>query len=451
MRTHNPSCFVCGLQLLWMYFVIFLLTVCNAIACAPSVAPTVTPVSSLSPAATSIPSATFTQNTHPSRSNAQVYLAVETLLFATEDQAAQIWQISVDGASGRLIYQAPRQLSIIGNDTLSSDTVQKISEHLRDYPNPRFPDAESVSLSTVINHLTLSPDKRSLAWVESYSWCPGNYCYGEGRVKVLQINSGRLRANRRVSLGVTSLTWTPDNQALVFSESFRDLLEGTRYDLEWFDIRSGELTTIGSGTDPALSQDGQRLVFINEDPYLVSGVDMMSLSDHSKQVVTSPIWTCISDPVWSPDGSKIAFTGSIVKDWAESGTPIYTVNLQTLGIVTFTTSTDIRFFNHPRWSPNGNLIAANGGKDLGQWDHLVVLDSQNGQMVNDLVEQRDFLPWEWSDDGQSILLATGLEPQTERRIAIFQVSTGDLTTLPLPEAIQDGFDNGKLFLSGITW
>jgi hypothetical protein len=448
MRISNLSRFVCGLHLFWMHLVIFLLTICNVAACAPSVSRTVTPVPSSSPTVTFIPGATFTQNSHLSRSDDKVYFAVESLLSIIEGQAAQIWQISVDGASERLIYQAPRQLSIIGNDTLSPDTVQKISEHLRDYPNPRFPDAESVSLSTVINHLTLSSDKRSLAWVESYSWCPGNYCYGEGRIKVLQINSGRLRADRRVSLGVTSLVWTPDNQALVFSERFREL-EDIRYDLKWFDIRSGEITTIGSGTAPVLSKDGQRLVVINRDPYLVSGVDMMSLSDHSKQVVTLPIWTFISDPVWSPDGFKIAFAGSVVEDWAESGTPIYTVNLQTLGIVTFTTSMDIRFFNNPRWSPDGDLIASDGGEDFGQWNHLVVLDSQSGQVVKDFVGQRDFLAWEWSDDGQSILLVTG--SKTGQKIVIFQMPTGNLTTLSMPEAIQGGLYNNKLFLSGITW
>jgi hypothetical protein len=451
MRIFDLSRFVYGIRFLRMYLIIFLLVICNTIACVPSVSPIMTPVPSLSPKVTSIPSAASSmQNTHSLRSDDKVYLAVETLLSTTEGQAAQIWQISVDGASEKLIHQAPRQLPVADNDILLSDTVQKIGEYLRDYPDPRFPDIGSVSLSTVIKHLTLSSDDRSLAWMESYSWCPGNYCYGEGRIKVLQLNTGRLSVDHRVSLGVTSLAWTLDNQALVFSECFRELGD-IRYDLKQFNIEGGEATVIGSGSAPVLSEDGQRLVVINRDPYLVSGLDIVSLSDRSKQVVTSPIWTFISDPAWSPDGLNIAFAGSVVNDWAQSGTPIYTVNLQTLDIITFTKNTDIRFFNNPHWSPDGNLIAADGGEDFGQWDHLVVLDSQSGKVVNDFVDQRDFLAWEWSDNSQSILLVTGSVPQTERKIVVFQVSTGNLTTLSMPEAIQNDLRSNKLFLSGITW
>lgn len=434
---------------------IFLLIVCSITACMPSTSPrwmsTASVLSTNTPhSATPISTTTLP----PACSSEEIYLALGAMEFAAGGQTNQIWRTSLDAGSAKLIYQAPRLLSIAGNDMLLPATVQEIREHFEadpKYPDRRYPDIESLSVYVSLDYLALSPDERSLAWAEHYTWCPGNYCYGEARIKVLQIDSGNMVIDRRANLGVTSLAWTPDSQTLVFSELL-EISGDETYNLKRLDVRTGETAHIGSGDEPAVSPDGQRLVAIDRDPYIVSGLDLMSLNGYDRKTVASPIWTFINTPTWSPDGLHIAFAGSTVNEPTASRISIYTLDLQTLEVVTFTPSVDIRFFDDLRWSPDGNLIAADAGEDFSDWNHLIILDIQSGQVINDFVERRNTLPsWEWSDDGECILFAKGFEPDTKNEITIFHISTGNLITLSMPEAIRDDYYDGTVFLSDITW
>ena len=442
MKISNQHCFAPKIQ----YFLpIFLLTICCLAAGTPLPSPPRIPIAAVLGTATP-----------PACSNPQVYLAVGALEFAIGGQTNQIWRIDLDSGSETLIYQTPRLLSIAGSDMLLPETVQEIREHYQAdtgrYPNRIFPDIESLWVFVSINHLSLSPDKHSLAWVERYTWCPGNYCYGEARIKAFHMDSGNMMIDRRAKLWVTSLAWTSDGQTLVFSEMFTEELSVDTYHIKQLDVRSGEITFIGSGAAPVLSPDGQRLVAIDQEPYMVVGLNMISLSNYNQQTVIAPLWTFISTPTWSPDGSHIAFTGRRDGESREIGMSIYTLNLQTHKIITLTSGIDVPFLNNARWSPAGNLIAGDAGADSSAWNHLIVLDSQSGQVVNDLRERRNHLSfWEWSDDGQCILFAKGYIPDTKRDIAIFHIPTGNVTILPLPEALRDGFYNGPISLSDITW
>lgn len=441
---------------IWGYLPISLLVICGLTACASSVRSTIVSTSSLFPTATSSSAIPESVNTPLSYSNHEVYLAVGALEFAKGGETNQIWRIDIDGISETLIYQAPRLLSIAGNDMLLPETVQEIREHFKaypeEYPNSRFPDIDSLVASVELRHLALSPDARFLAWTEFYTWCPGNYCYGEARIKVLQMDNGNMLVDRRAKLVITSLVWVPDNQTLLFSEVFKDELSIDTYHIKQLDIRNGEITFIANGDAPVLSPDGQQLVVIDREPYVVSGLDIISLNDLSKQAVTSPIWTFISKPTWSPDGVHIAFVGSIEDGPTEHRTSIHTLNLQTLDLISLTIGSNIRFFNNPRWSPDGTLIAVDAAEEFfSGWNHLIVLDSQSGQVVSDFIERRNTSSWEWSNDGQSILFVKGFSPETKREIAIFHVATGNVTILPIPKAIQNSCCDGSLFFSDITW
>jgi WD40 repeat protein len=386
-----------------------------------------------------------------SSANPNVYLTVGSPLLATEGRPMQIWQVNIENATTQLVYQAPRHVSPTDKALIPSAVAEDIRGYLERYTDPMYPNFATLLLNTKIGSLSLSPNKQYLCWKEVYDWCPGNYCFGASRIKVLHLDHGILEIDLPASWHISSLTWAPDSQAIAFTERYSSPDGSVEHKLKLLDVSSGKVTTVGSGTDPAWAPDSQRLAVTNLFSH-ASSIEVISLRNHvSQTTVVSQVWTYVSSLTWSPDGSMIAFAGSTSRDGGRDGLPIYTVNLRTHEVVTLTESVDFHFFSSPRWSPNGKWIAANAKETYGiRWDHLVIVDSQSGEVVAELPLRHNISDWEWSDDCRSILL-TDETPQTEEGIGVFQVPGGDLFALPIPEALREGLRDRSLYLSGATW
>lgn len=125
--------------------------------------------------------------------------------------------------------------------------------------------------------------------------------------------------------------------------------------------RLGRLTRMNAGnvsSHPAPSPDGTRFAFvvvqldlttreIQHDLYVVdrTGLNIRWLT----RVAGGE-----SEPAWSPDGTKIAYSGS--RGWGTDA-DIFVVNVDGSGIVNLTPGTPLSIEQSPAWSPDGKTIA----------------------------------------------------------------------------------------------
>jgi TolB protein len=148
-------------------------------------------------------------------------------------------------------------------------------------------------------------------------------------------------------------------------------------------------------------------------------------------------------PVYSPDGSKIAFTSD------RAGTvDIWVMDADGSNLVQLTQfENDSLDDYHPTWSPDGEQIAFVRGKvppgaDGKLW--VIDADGSNGHVLLDtpLV----FFP-RWSSDGTRIAFVTGDWPEV--RVGLLDLATGTVTDVVAGNQPQWSPDSNRLLVSVI--
>jgi WD40-like Beta Propeller Repeat len=143
---------------------------------------------------------------------------------------------------------------------------------------------------------------------------------------------------------------------------------------------------------PRWSPDGLRIIFgSSRDP---AGTYLMNADGSGQTLVTLP-----ADAVWSPDGTKIAFTQSSL------GGGILTVaNSDGTGEQELTTGAS----TNPAWSPDGSLIAFEKALNFPDGLHVATI---NVDGTNETIITPGRFP-DWSPDGTKIAF-TLLDPNSE--------------------------------------
>ena len=234
--------------------------------------------------------------------------------------------------------------------------------------------------SITIGKISLSPDKKSLAFARSDG--PSIY--------LLDLESGNLRW---LTLGDWP-GWSPDGTKIVFQRDSNNYLPLADVELSLIDVQTQvetKLTDVNGSSYsamPAWSPDGSKIAYVRVEAEGCQNLYAISIIDPSGNPL-GPV-TCQdginamdAGPVWSPDSKEIAFMRRIYRGSTPSYYELYKVTLEGQQLKKLTTSTGFDYAEFtPSWSNDGKNIAVGSNMD-GDFDvWLVDPSGRNGYKKN---------------------------------------------------------------------
>jgi Tol biopolymer transport system component len=173
--------------------------------------------------------------------------------------------------------------------------------------------------------------------------------------------------------------------------------------------------------DAAWSSDGSRVAFVvgQRGSWRYTGdgdVYVMNADGSDLHQLTHGFG--VTSPTWSPDGAQLAFVRN-------QGSELCTINADGSGLRVIARAH--HYYQLPRWSPLGNLIAFQS--DIGDIDHEAIFTVQpDGTHLHRLTPVDTGFP-SWSPDGRQLAYRYG------DRLMLLEMATGKtrpLTTCSLP-------------------
>lgn len=157
---------------------------------------------------------------------------------------------------------------------------------------------------------------------------------------------------------------------------------------------------------PVWSPDGTKIAFISNRDYLFTLYVMNADGSNSRRVgdLSEP-----SEPAWSPDGNKIAFSlGRRVTVGMDKPTAnIFVVNVDGSGLTQLTHDAGLNI--NPAWSPDGKQIAFTSNRASDSKSRIWVMNadgSNQREIPNNNINTSSHYPnisFDWSPDGTKIL------------------------------------------------
>jgi dipeptidyl aminopeptidase/acylaminoacyl peptidase len=157
---------------------------------------------------------------------------------------------------------------------------------------------------------------------------------------------------------IGDITWTPDGQSVLFVHSGdfefpgrpdpnpSQITAGVEQTIYVVPFSGGIPRKLAAGRSPQVSPDGKTVAFLSKDAIYTVPID----SDSAKPMLMFHARGTPSVPLWSPDGTRVAFV-SARGDHAFIG--VYTVSTQTITYLAPSTERD----GLPEWSPDSKSVA----------------------------------------------------------------------------------------------
>ncbi|HEV7395728.1 MAG TPA: carboxypeptidase regulatory-like domain-containing protein, partial [Pyrinomonadaceae bacterium] len=195
---------------------------------------------------------------------------------------------------------------------------------------------------------TWSPEGTRLSY--TFGECSGTES-GNVVPDVYAINaSGGLKTNLTNSVIADGLSnWSPNGSSIVFTRGTLADCSGTEAesDLYTMDAVGGneQRITNAAGGDffPVYSPDGSKIAFMRSTENPTSGtsneVIFVMNADGTGQTQISPNVISVNKPTWSPDGSRIAFDGTLLG--GAFGTQLFVVNADGTGLSVITSNPSV--------------------------------------------------------------------------------------------------------------
>ncbi len=357
----------------------------------------------------------------------------------------------------------PKRLITIALSILIAATIsvraQENSKPKVDPPEPRAKDGKKLLTATDVLRINgvgsprISPDGARVAYTvsevkmeEDKEWKSTTHVW------VVPTNGGKARQYTRGDKSATAPEWSPDGTMLAF---LTDREKDGERQVWMMNADGGEAWSVtshkGGVSGFHFSPDGKRLVFtavdqpnkdeedrkkVKDDTMVIdhdikmTHLWLFDLDKKEEKRLTQGDWT-VSDPQWSPDGTRITYTTRPTPR-ADDGA------LSDVWMVTVASGEKKKLVGDPgngdtaRWSPDGQWIAYTGNRDRaygGVSTSYLYLIPANGGTAKELTAKFDLSVGTpvWSRDGKTIYFSTNVLEAIELYAA--DVATGAVKQL----------------------
>jgi Tol biopolymer transport system component len=249
---------------------------------------------------------------------------------------------------------------------------------------------------------------------------------GDPEIYVMDLDGMMIRQLSDNEVEDTHPSWGPNGK--LATASVRSTSED-RLQLYLFD-QSGEPTALeteaGHITSPTWSPDGSRIAFsgcceVGTQIYVINadGTQERQLTDLPDDGVSGAY-----EPSWSPDGTRLALTINEYDPRTQDENEVmYIMNDDGTGLVRVTSPADLA--SEPAWSPDGRRIAFTSRGDGNS--EIYVMNADGSGQTNLTRSDSDEGDPAWSPDGSRILFASNADGNVD--LYIMDADGSDLTRI----------------------